>query len=152
MCRVREFNLSYDSLTDVRTTRARLNNLKATDPEFYAELTGTTFEETNVPSQPNQTLAEDLEPDLDAALEDDSDLPFDVVHAVIAGRKPRVPVKFSSDGGIAADAAAESNDEPQVDKGKLAESSSTTVEVDGKRKRKENSRYSEVGLRWWTDV
>lgn len=161
MCRVREFNLSYESLTDLRTTRAKLNSLKSTDPEFYAELTGTKFEDTNVPVATEKTLPEDEEPDLDAELEDDSDLASDVVRAVVAGCKPRIPVKFDADGAIAANVVAESNDEPEEQKESesvelevniAASSSSAAAGDDGKRKRKENSRYSEAGLRWWKEI
>lgn len=141
-----------------------MNALKASDPEFYAELTGTKFEETNIPSAPNDALQEDEEPDFDAALEDDSDLPSDVLQAVVSGRKPRVPIRLGSDGAVAANAAAESNDEPvqevpeesgsreMPDANATTNPSSAFVEENGKRKRKENSRYSEAGLRWWKDV
>lgn len=89
---------------------------------------------------------EENDPDFDAQLEDDSDLSSAVIGAVVAGRTPATPVNFGSDGAVSANIAAESNDEPDEAKG-------AAVEVgDGKRKRKENSRYSEAALKWWKDA
>ncbi|VDB94100.1 unnamed protein product [Peniophora sp. CBMAI 1063] len=70
----------YESLIDRQTTRAHLNSLKETDPAFYAELTGTRFEEQHVLGSPNTTFAEDEAPvDISGGDTDDSDIPLNVV-------------------------------------------------------------------------
>lgn len=168
MCRTGDFNLSYESLTDPRTTRARLNNLKATDPQFYAELTSTQYENVNVPTAEGEDLDEDVQndPDLDATFEDDSDVPINVVRAVVAHSQPSVPVRFSALGEVAMDVAAESNDleeESPTGEGALQPEMETSggvptavsdglgVSGDGKRVRTKSKMYSEDTLRWWRD-
>lgn len=169
MCRTGEFNLSYESLTDIRTTRVRLNNLKATDPQFYAELTSVSYEDDNVPSAEGQELDEDAEndPDLDATFEDDSDVPLAAVVAIVSGSKPAVPVRFSATGELSVDVAAELNEvpveEPTSERGPSGVDESDN-ESDGgvgpsiyesrgsgKRVITKSKKYGEDALRWWKE-
>jgi hypothetical protein len=62
MCRVKDFNLSYDCLTGY-AVRDKLRNLKKTDPEFWKELTAASVPE---PTDGNQIFEEDDvdEPDM----------------------------------------------------------------------------------------
>lgn len=168
MCRTGDFNLSYESLTDVRTTRVRLNNLKATDPQFYAELTSVSYEDDNVPAAEGEELDEDVEndPDLDATFEDDSDVPLAAVRSIISGSEPAIPVRLSASGELSVDVVAELNEapveEPTSERGPSAMDGSdesdggvgpAMYESRGKGKRviTKSRKYDENALRWWKD-
>lgn len=168
MCRTGEFNLSYGSLTDVRTTRVRLNNLKTTDPQFYSELTSVSYEANTVPSAEGEELDEDVEndPDLDATFEDDSDVPLAVVTSIVSGLESAVPVRFSASGELSVDIVAELNEAPveelSSERGPSGIDGSdgsdggvgpAMYESRGKGKRvvTKSKRYDESALRWWKD-
>lgn len=168
MCRTGDFNLSYESLTDPRTTRVRLNNLKASDPQFYAELTSVAYEDNNIPTAEGEEFDEDLEndPDLDATFEDDSNVPLTAVTSLISGSKSPVSVKLSASGELAVDVEAESNEAPVEGSTSKRGASGmdgsdesdggvgpSVFESRGKGKRviTKSKKYNECALRWWKD-
>ena len=85
MCRTRNFNLSYDSLTGFKA-RQTLRNLKMTDPDFWNKLTQNTAAE--VADNSNVDMPED-EDDGEVLFEDDSDIPCEAIIACVIGSKPR---------------------------------------------------------------
>jgi len=105
MCRVKSFNLSYESLTSY-AVRDQLCNLKKTDPEFWKELTTAS---TPVANNPEQKFDEDDtdEPDT-LCFDDDSDVVCNVVIAHVG--KSNVPngIVTTSNGNLARAAEAES--------------------------------------------
>ena len=79
MCRVKDANLSYESLTS-RKTRGELHALKSENPAFHAELTG--MQHDGIVFSSTQVFAEDEVADEPAG--DDSDIPLSVL---VMGKK-----------------------------------------------------------------
>ena len=117
-CVVREWNLSYDCLSGV-AARAKLRQLKETDPKFWTELT-TKQPEDCVPNE-DIPQPEDFV-DNDTGLLDDSDIPIEIaVNEMIS--ETHVMKKVSRkgyrviDGGIlVADTLAEGFDDERETK------------------------------------
>jgi hypothetical protein len=77
---VRQWNLSFNSLTSV-AARARLRELKETDPEFWRKLTNHTAENL-IPAENKPQPEDEVDPeDSDIMVDDldDSDVPIRVL-------------------------------------------------------------------------
>ena len=83
MCHVREWNLSYESLTSF-SARKRLREMKDTDPEFWKELTGA--KKLDLPTL-DIAMPEDLTHNDDQPT-DDSELPLSAVKEITNGTCP----------------------------------------------------------------
>ena len=101
-CEVRQWNLSFDCLTSV-AARARLRNLKETDPEFWKELTSS---ENRVPSE-NDPQPEDIVDAEDNSVEDDSDVPLGVLIQELTEKKVCKGFAISDMGALVAESEAE---------------------------------------------
>src|SRR4051794_41059165 len=103
MCRVRGFNLSYQSLTSFEA-REKLRNLKSTDPEFYAELVaGTNCDEV----KQGDTVQEDDPEVLGIGdVDDDSNLPCKAVIASVTEQALPMELYSTVGGGLASAAKA----------------------------------------------
>ena len=142
MCRIKEFNLSYDCLTSY-AVRDKLRNLKKTDPEFWKELTAASVPD---PTNEDQTFEEDIIDGHDMSFDDDSDLPCDTIIGCTTSSGIPENVSATADGNLVSVAEAESIDE-------VGESSTPSQVPDsevplaeealgpGKRKRRANTLY-----------
>jgi hypothetical protein len=101
-CEVREWNLSFNCLTSV-AARARLRNLKETDPEFWKELTSS---ENRVPPE-NDPQPEDIVDSENGSVEDDSDVPLQVLIQELTEKKVRKGFAINDMGALVADSDAE---------------------------------------------
>jgi hypothetical protein len=99
---VRQWNLSFDCLTSV-AARARLRNLKETDPEFWKELTSS---ENPVPSE-NNPQPEDIVDSEENLVEDDSSVPVGVLIQQLTEKKVRRGFAINDMGALVADSEAE---------------------------------------------
>ena len=81
MCRVKDFNLSYDCLTGYAVCN-KLCNLKKTNPEFWKELTSPSVPK---PMNKEQTFEEDNVDRPDVTHNDDSDLPCNSIVVCVTG-------------------------------------------------------------------
>jgi hypothetical protein len=99
---VRQWNLSFDCLTSV-AARARLRNLKETDPEFWKELTSS---ENLVPSE-NDPQPEDIVDPEENLVEDDSNVPLGVLIQQLTEKKVRKGFTINDMGALVADSEAE---------------------------------------------
>ncbi|VDC01764.1 unnamed protein product [Peniophora sp. CBMAI 1063] len=107
MCRVKDADLSYDSLTS-RVTRSELLSLRSSDPALYSELTGTTS--ANETPSDSKTYTEDEE--VDSEFEDDSDIPISaVVKAISGSSEPINGVQSNEDGSLSCNTLSESLDD-----------------------------------------
>jgi hypothetical protein len=91
MCHVRQWNLSYQSLTSYEA-RARLRSLKQDNPEFWFELTQKRIQDVTLKeSEPQAEDAEEVEfHGGDDGELDDSDIPLKmVIDSIVTGRKPK---------------------------------------------------------------
>ncbi|KAF5321552.1 hypothetical protein D9619_000201 [Psilocybe cf. subviscida] len=100
-CRVRKWDLSYETLTGV-TARAYLRDLRNTNPEFWKELTSSDFDNDLPPEdvpQPEDRL-DDREFQNDNM--DDSDVPNQVVIQSVINPSGEVQSEYevSEDGGL----------------------------------------------------
>jgi hypothetical protein len=86
MCRVRGFDLSYESLTGF-AAREKLRGLKTNDPEFWKELTGGDSSVEVANTVPDLPVEDDVELQ-ECAFDDDSNLPCTVVIANVTGLGP----------------------------------------------------------------
>jgi len=105
MCKVREWNLSYECLTGV-AVRSRLRELRNTDPEFWKELTTRQSEDIVPPEHVEQP--EDKVSTCDTVdTNDDSDVPISAIIGVML--EGSVPSRYSAqdDGGLMCIAVAE---------------------------------------------
>ena len=84
-------------------TRARLRNLKETDPEFWRELTSN---ENEVPSE-NEPQPEDIVDSEKNLVEDDSDVPLGVLIQELTKKKVRKGFAINDMGTLVADSEAE---------------------------------------------
>src|SRR4051794_27404271 len=110
MCCVKEFNLSYESLTGY-DARQRLRNLKITDPEFYETLvTGKIDLDIN---KGTAVPEDDPEDEVDLP-EDDSNLPCKTIIAHVLAKKLPATVLSGKSQGLLSGAQAESFDETPV--------------------------------------
>lgn len=135
MCRVKDSNLSYESLTSY-AIRDRLRNLKKTDPDFWKELiTGS----TPVANNAEQTFDEDNidESNTASSFDDDSDVICNVIIAQVGKAKLPDGIVATPDGNLARTAEAESM---EVDSEAL-EALETEELGPGKRKRRPNTLY-----------
>jgi hypothetical protein len=138
MCRVKEFNLSYNCLTGY-AVRDKLRNLKKTDPEFWKELTAASVPE---PTNRNDTFEEDNVEGSDMFFDDDSDLSCDMIIACVTGSGIPETVSSMDGGNLVSVAHAELMDDN-------GESNDAQLEVPlaeelgpGKRKRQANTLYN----------
>ena len=83
--------------------RARLRNLKETDPEFWKELTSS---ENRVPSE-NDPQPEDIVDAEDNSVEDDSDVPLGVLIQELTKKKVCKGFAISDMGALVAESEAE---------------------------------------------
>lgn len=136
MCRVKDFNLSYESLTGYMV-RDRLRNLKKTDPEFWQELMAASAPE---PTNTEKTFVEDNAAE-DTFFDDDSNLPCTtIITHVVTSNLPE-HVASTADGCLVSTAEAESLKditEPSADSGATFEAEELGP---GKRKRRPNTMY-----------
>jgi len=107
MCRVRVWNLSYESLTSFEA-REKLRNLKTDNPEFWAELS-MEKEDTSLPA-PDDVVPEDVvDIEEDDNHGDDSSIPISaVIGAVVTG-------KGTKDGCLVSQDLAGDDNEAPVD-------------------------------------
>ena len=101
-CEVRQWNLSFDCLTSV-AARARLRNLKESDPEFWKELTSS---ENRVPSE-SDPQPEDIVDAEENSVEDDSDVPLGVLIQELTEKKVCKGFAISDMGALVAESEAE---------------------------------------------
>ena len=136
MCRVRGFNLSYQSLTSFEA-RERLRSLKSTDPDFYAELSAG----RNLGEIKHDEVVQEDDPEIVGIgeVDDDSDLPCKAVIAIVTGQPPPMKLLTAADGSLASAAQAESLElETTSSSGEISAPEELGV---GKRKRTANVLY-----------
>jgi len=142
MCRVKDFNLSYDCLTGY-AIRDKLCNLKKTDPEFWKELTSPSVPK---PMNEDQTFEEDNVDGPDETHDDDSDLPCNAIVACVTGSSLPKNIASTVDGDLVSAAQAEQIDGDGIDEesGDLpwaVPPAAVEVFSPGKRKRQANMLY-----------
>lgn len=98
---MRQWNLSFDCLTSV-AARAKLRNLKETDPEFWKELTSS---ENPVPFE-NDPQPEDIDSE-ENSVEDDSNVPLGVLIQQLTEEKVPTGFVINDMGALVADSEAE---------------------------------------------
>lgn len=116
MCRVRGWNLSYESLTSF-DARKKLRDLKVEDPTFWNELSGEGVA-SDLPA-PNEDVPEDAsdEGDVDEYGDDSSIGLATVVRAVVneGAAALKAAVGIREDGGLVREAFAEDDNEEPAD-------------------------------------
>lgn len=145
MCSVRDFNLSYASLTSF-PARERLRKLKETDPEFWTELTTSKEKE---PVETGENVAEDDMEAETAAFDDDSDVPITALVDFVVSGQPKEGVKVQ-EGGLRSAAAVEAVDY-EDERPSWAEevgAGEDSHRAPGKRKVTANRKYT--GTQFWT--
>lgn len=138
-----EFNLSYECLTGYKTCE-KLRNLKTTDLAFWEELTQTTtaaFDEL-------ETYEEDEPPNLDAVINDDSDLPCGVIVTHVLDLPRRENVATTPDGDLVSSAAAEALEDDEGTSESVPAPPVVEEFGPGKRKRTANKFYNDTRLFW----
>jgi hypothetical protein len=121
MCRTKEWNLSYDSLTGF-TAHERLRNLKAHDPEFYDELMANQVPEKAIEyPKDDEMLTKDEEGD-------DSDLPMETVIAHAVDLDVVASVVKTADGNLESSTLADGFDDDNV--GFMLDETTEPAEVD----------------------
>ncbi|KAG1793278.1 uncharacterized protein HD556DRAFT_1443709 [Suillus plorans] len=150
MCRVRTFNLLYESLTSY-AVREKLRNLKVDDPQFWDELTSHTPQETkdSTPTEnenDTEILGEAAETD-STDPSNDTDVPCVSVIADMLGNVSSVQGVEKLNERLISRADAESM-EFVVDIGAVKDTDykpdTQVVLGRGKRKKKENTLYSHL--------
>ena len=101
MCRTRKWNLLYECLTGFEAREA-LRNMKATNPEFWKELTtGATSEASD------DDMGVEEDPDVGVEqFDDDSNLPSDVVVAHVLKQDSPINTLLNADGDLMSAAQA----------------------------------------------
>jgi hypothetical protein len=139
MCYVGKFDLSYTTLTGFHT-RERLQGLKTSDPEFWAQLTSNSREDT---ASNNQVFPEDEEMALeDSHFEDDSVLPCKALIAEVLQVGSSATLVRETDGDdMVADMEAESLEDREWEE-KAQEEPESSKMGKGKRKKMVNQSYT----------
>jgi hypothetical protein len=141
-CVFKEWNLFYGCVTGA-TARAKLRELKQTDPVFWNELTNKRSEDDvppeNIP-QPEDDIAVD-DGEIGQTL-DDSDVPLKVLVQKLVGQ-PRKTKGYviSDDGGIASNVLAEQFEEVMVRESDINNGGDKQLGR-GKRRKQANRLYS----------
>ncbi len=141
MCKVREWNLSFECLTGPKM-RAALRDMKNTDPTFWAELTQSTKKLC-----PDEAVAqpEDEIDELEDLQLDDSNIPIELVVENMVLGTCSSGVLQQDDGGLMSVCTAENVDLADGSNGGVDEGEKKNEEKPmgvGKRERKPNKWYN----------
>ncbi|KAG2130398.1 hypothetical protein DEU56DRAFT_740628 [Suillus clintonianus] len=147
MCRVREYNLSYESLTGF-AARDKLRKLKSEDPHFWEELTKVQPQETTDTTNTNEDIETEVDLYDDTSF-DDTDVPCAVVIADMVGACVAAGIE-RVDGRLGSKTDAESL---EFEGNNHSEGSADVAEElgQGRRNKKANTLYSHTFWRHHDD-